>query len=289
MGLEGKNSQYTKLNGIDTRELVKELQSHGVRVLGSSIIGLEEHTPENIDEALDWAASHDTVFHQFMLYTPLPGTALFEEHTKDGSILSEGECSVADSHGQSKFNFRHKHIRNGQETEFIVRAFTRDFEVNGPSIARMVRARLSGWKNHKNDPDLRARRRFEHEAKGLGSIYAGVMWGIKKWYKNDKLLSEKMDVILQDIYKEFGWKSRLVAPLIGSVIHFTTKREAKRLATGWTYEPNTRYSKNAKALELEKNGQKVLNELTETSNKIRDEIIEKAPKIEEKPKIVLET
>ena len=47
MGLEGQNSQYEKLNGIDTFKLVRELQSNGIHVLGSTIIGLENHTPEN--------------------------------------------------------------------------------------------------------------------------------------------------------------------------------------------------------------------------------------------------
>ena len=41
MGLEGENSRYTKLSGVDTRALVQDLKSHGIRVLDSSIIGLE--------------------------------------------------------------------------------------------------------------------------------------------------------------------------------------------------------------------------------------------------------
>jgi len=72
MGIEGRDSQYSKLAGIDTFALVRELQSHGIRVLGSTIIGLENHTPENIDEAIEYAVRHDTDFHQFMLYTPVP-------------------------------------------------------------------------------------------------------------------------------------------------------------------------------------------------------------------------
>ena len=62
MGIEGCNSQYCKLTGVDTFELVRELQSNGIRVLGSTIIGLENHTPENIDEAIDHAVRHDTDF-----------------------------------------------------------------------------------------------------------------------------------------------------------------------------------------------------------------------------------
>ena len=50
MGLEGENSQYRKLDGIDTFALVRNLQSHGIRVLGSTIIGTRrtharEHRP----------------------------------------------------------------------------------------------------------------------------------------------------------------------------------------------------------------------------------------------------
>ena len=52
LGLEGKDSQYTKLRGADPPDLVRELQSHGIRVLGSTIIGLENHTPQNIDDTL---------------------------------------------------------------------------------------------------------------------------------------------------------------------------------------------------------------------------------------------
>jgi radical SAM superfamily enzyme YgiQ (UPF0313 family) len=79
IGLEGRDSRYRKLKGVDTPSLVRELQSHGIRVMGSTIIGLEEHTPENIDDAIDWAVSHNADWHQFMLYTPTPGTPLYAE------------------------------------------------------------------------------------------------------------------------------------------------------------------------------------------------------------------
>ena len=116
MGLEGENSQYAKLDGIDTFALVRELQSHGIRVLGSTIIGLEEHTPENIDQVIEHAVRHDTDFHQFMLYTPLPGTPLHAEVSAQGRMLDEAECPVADTHGQYRFNYRHPHIPAGLES-----------------------------------------------------------------------------------------------------------------------------------------------------------------------------
>jgi len=76
MGMEGESSTYRKLKDVDTHELVQGLQSNGIRVLGSSIIGLENHSPENIADVIAYAVSHNTDFHQFMLYSPNPGPPL---------------------------------------------------------------------------------------------------------------------------------------------------------------------------------------------------------------------
>ena len=251
MGLEGENSQYVKLNGIDTHSFVRDFQSHGIRVLGSTIIGLENHTLENIDQIIDWAVNHNTDFHQFMLYIPLPGTPLYEQLLKEENIVSEEECPAADIHGQCRFNYRHKHIGKGQETKFLLRAFRRDFEINGPSLSRMIRTMLMGWKRYKNHPNQRIRNRFEWEFKRPAVYYAGAVWAVKKWYSKNRLMSKKITSLLQDLYREFGWKTRVMALLLGRGIYFTLKREAKKLANGWVYEPSTIYEKNAKALELE--------------------------------------
>jgi radical SAM superfamily enzyme YgiQ (UPF0313 family) len=100
VGLEGEQSAYQKLAGADTRSLVRRLRGLGIRVLGSSIVGLPEHGADNIDEAIDHAVAHDTEFHQFMLYTPIPGTPLHAEHAAAGTLLREDECPDADAHGQ---------------------------------------------------------------------------------------------------------------------------------------------------------------------------------------------
>jgi len=247
MGLEGEDARYAKLNGIDTRALVRTLQSHGIRVLGSTIIGLEEHTPQNIDAVIDYAVSHETEFHQFMLYTAVPGTPLHAEHRARGTLLDPSECSEADAHGQFKFNFRHPHIKNGQETEFLLRAFHRDFAVNGPSVIRVARTILQGWQRYKNHPDRRIRNRYAREARNLPVTYAGALWATRNWFRSDPVLSAKISRTLTDIHHEFGLKSRLAAPLLGRYLRFTLGREDRRLRRGWTYEPPTFYETNQMA------------------------------------------
>lgn len=84
MGLESPQAGYSKLQGSDTRQLTRELREHGIRVQGSTIIGLEHHTPDNIISEIEHAVSHDTDFHQFMLYTPVPGTPLYRQMAEEG-------------------------------------------------------------------------------------------------------------------------------------------------------------------------------------------------------------
>ncbi len=244
MGLEGQDSQYAKLHDIDTRKLVGELQSHGIRVLGSSIIGLEEHTPENIDQVIDYAVRHDTDFHQFMLYMPIPGTPLHEELSALGRIKPPSECDEADVHGQLMFNYRHLHIPDGQESEFIRQAFERDFQVNGPSVARIVRTTLAGWKRYKDHPDSRIRRRYAWEVKRLGTAFSAAIKAMGIYYRKNATMRTKMSAILKDLHYEFGLKSRLSAIMGGRYVFWKIRKEEKRLATGWTYEPPMFYEKN---------------------------------------------
>ena len=249
MGLEGKASKYAKLSGTDTLALVKTLQSHGVRVLGSTIIGMEEHTPDNIDAAIDYAVSHDTEFHQFMLYTPIPGTALWEQMRNAGALTDPESVEAADTHGQLKFNFNHPKLKDGVETEMLVRAFSRDFEVNGPSLQRVARTTLAGYKRYRKHLDPRIRKRFEQEANDLATAYAGGLWAARKWFKDQPELQHRIGGVLRDLYKTCGIKSRLIAPLAGRYLLHKLKQEDARLKSGWTYEPPTFYEHNPRAKE----------------------------------------
>jgi hypothetical protein len=252
LGIEGRKSTYTKLDGVDTRQLVKKLQSNGIRVLGSTIIGLDNHTPENIGDVIDYAVSHETDFHQFMLYWPLPGTPLYQELKKNKKLIPEEECPVGDSHGQKHFNFKHQHIKNGMETGFLLKAFEEDFRVNGPSLARIIRTTLLGWQKHKNHPNPRIAQRFKSNRRGLDSDLSGVIWAMTRWFKTDPKLLNKLKELLAGLYAEFGLKTRIKAPLMGLYILHMVRKESERLAQGWTYEPGEIYEKNARALELEK-------------------------------------
>jgi radical SAM superfamily enzyme YgiQ (UPF0313 family) len=248
IGLEGKDSAYSKLNDADTRSLVRTLQSHGIRVLGSSIVGLPEHGPDNIDEAISHAVDHDTEFHQFMLYTPLPGTPLHAEHAASGTLLDDDEVPAADVHGQLRFNFRHPRIPEGEETEYLLRAFRRDFEVNGPSVVRIARTLLLGWRAHKSDPDARVRARYRHDVRGLSTGYAGMLWAAERWLADNPPVVARIRRIRAELAREFGLVSRVAAPVVGRYVLWAMRRERRRLERGYAYEPPTFYDTEAVAV-----------------------------------------
>jgi radical SAM superfamily enzyme YgiQ (UPF0313 family) len=238
MGLEGEDSSYSKLKGTETHRLVKELQSHGIRILGSTIIGLETHTPENIDQAIDYAVSHDTDFHQFMLYTPVPGTPLYAEHEARGTL--HADVDPADIHGQFRFNFRHPSIPREQSGELLLRAFRRDFEQNGPSLLRMSRTLLRGWKRYRNHPDERVRERFRREIAYFSLTFGGAVWAMENYFRNrNRLLAQKIRGVREEILAEFRLRARILGAISGWFLTHRIRREERRLGSGWSYEPPT--------------------------------------------------
>jgi radical SAM superfamily enzyme YgiQ (UPF0313 family) len=237
MGLESRKSHYDKLNGTDTVELVRELREHGIKALGSTIIGLEHHTPDNIREEVEQAIAHDTEFHQFMLYTPVPGTPLYKEMSEQGRLLP---VDLADIHGQFKFNFRHAAIGRDDSKRFLDWAFFRDFELNGPSIYRICRTTLRGWRKYRNHPDARIRERYEREAQELRTSYGPALWAMEHQLRTTNAeVSRRIRELRRELENEFGSFTRWVTRIAGPIMLWSTRREERRLAQGHVYEPPT--------------------------------------------------
>jgi radical SAM superfamily enzyme YgiQ (UPF0313 family) len=238
MGLESPRSSYSKLQGEEVGQLTRELREHGIRVQGSTIVGLEHHTPDNIVEEIESAVDYQTDFHQFMLYTPVPGTPLYQEMAEQGRLLEN--IDYADVHGQYKFNFRHAAISREDSKRFLDWAFWRDFERNGPSLYRMCQTMLQGWRRYKDYPDPRVRERFAREMKKLSSAYNAALWVMEKEFKKvNRGVSQRIHKLRREVEKEFPFVARLTAAALGPILLWSTRREEKRLASGRTYEPPT--------------------------------------------------
>jgi hypothetical protein len=116
----------------------------------------------------------------------------------------------------------------------------RDFERNGPSIYRICRTTLDGYRRYKNDADSRVRERFAREARALGSGYVAALWAMEHHLRaTNPTVAEQIRVVRQEIGREFGLLSRVITAVVGPYLYWTARREQRRLAEGKTYEPPT--------------------------------------------------
>ena len=62
IGFESPNTEqlFAKNTGIDAARLVRELRDHGISVLGSAIMCMEHHTPDNIANDIEYVVGLNT-------------------------------------------------------------------------------------------------------------------------------------------------------------------------------------------------------------------------------------
>jgi len=238
LGLESSGADYAKLKGADTLSLVGELQAHGICVHGSTIIGLEHHTPENIGPEIDRAIAHDTVFHQFMLYTPMPGTALHSQIAAEGRLLAD--VDLADTHGQYKFNFRHAAIARDLSKTMLDRAFRLDFERNGPSLFRLMHTMMTRWRRYRSDTDPRVTARVAVAAAQLRTGYGGALWAMERHLRStNPAISERIRALREETEREFGRATSALNRVLGSILLWSSRYEQRWHPRGQCREPRT--------------------------------------------------
>jgi radical SAM superfamily enzyme YgiQ (UPF0313 family) len=237
LGLESPRSNYAKLAGADTIRLAAELRGHGIVLLGSTIIGLEHHTPENLADEIDHAVAHDTDLHQFMLYTPVPGTPLYREMQEHGKLL---DLDLADIHGQDAFNFRHAAISREESRNFLEWAFRRDFERNGPSLFRICRTIFAGWKRHKGHSDPRVRERIHRESRLLKHAYPAALWAMeRRLRRGNPEVAGRVRTLREELEREFGRVASVASRVLGPVLCWTSAREERQARQGRSHNPKT--------------------------------------------------
>jgi len=158
MGVEGRTTAYNKNRDIDFNSLVKNLRDRGITVLTSAIMFMDHHTKQNIQEDVDFVIGLNTDCVQFMLYGPIPGTALHKEYDEKGMLLED--IPYEERHGQKQIWFKHPHFTGEESERYLREAFEKDFLVNGPTILRMADTFIRGvisLKNRRNSPFMEKR------------------------------------------------------------------------------------------------------------------------------------
>jgi radical SAM superfamily enzyme YgiQ (UPF0313 family) len=72
--------------GIGYDEALKIVRDHGIAVVGSFILGMDEDTVESLDLTLEFAIRQKLFAALFNLLTPYPGTDLYQEFLAAGRL-----------------------------------------------------------------------------------------------------------------------------------------------------------------------------------------------------------
>jgi hypothetical protein len=136
---------------------------------------------------------------------------------------------LADIHGQYKFNFVHSSIARDDSKTWLDGAFERDYRMNGPTLYRMMRTMMAGWRRYRNDADARVRARVAEDAKKLKSGWGAALWAMERYLRESN----------RDVSDKIRGLRRAIDRLVGPVLLWAARRDAERFPLGRPLEPRT--------------------------------------------------
>jgi len=174
LGMEGRGSEsdYEKNKGVDFSELVAELRSAGVVVLGSVILFTEQHDKKTIHDEIDFAIDVGPDFIQFMQLGPLPTTKLYKSYKIRG-LLRE-DVPYEEWHGQHQLWFRHPHFTPEESEVYLRNAFRRAWDELGSSLLRLFETNLLGYLSTRDATNPLLVARNEYFKKSCLNYYPAV-------------------------------------------------------------------------------------------------------------------
>lgn len=92
-------SDWKRKRWPEYRDAVERIQSHGIRVNGCFVLGLDGHTPAIFDAVRDFAVESRLFDVQITIQTPFPGTPLYRRLETEGRLLYPGRwerCTLFD-------------------------------------------------------------------------------------------------------------------------------------------------------------------------------------------------
>jgi hypothetical protein len=192
IGYEGTRSNYAKQQGRPVADILTEFREHGITVLTSMIVGFDYQNREVVAEELDGLMKLKPALAQFLIYGPVPGTPFYERIIKE-NLLQDVYTTDKDLFYRRADGFRtmikHPTLSPEQIEDIQTWCFEQDFQRLGPSIYRVLEARLLGYLKLKNSPNPRMRQTADYYAKELRFAYPVFLAGrclgpnaaIRKW------------------------------------------------------------------------------------------------------------
>ncbi|MFB3776315.1 MAG: radical SAM protein [Bryobacteraceae bacterium] len=176
VAFESPSAGYGKMKGREIGELFRALESHGIAILASMIIGFPHQDRDAILRDFEHLMSLEPAFTQILIYFAFPGTPFYRRAVAEGRYLPQ----YSDSPDYRRWDgfsmhFKHPHL-TAPEVEALQRElYRRDFERLGPSLVRVPRAWFNGYMNLRDSPNPLLRARAERMREFCRGAVAGLV------------------------------------------------------------------------------------------------------------------
>lgn len=180
IGYEGTRSGYGKQEGRPVEEILTEFREHGITVLTSMIVGFDYQTPEVVAREFDGLMALKPALSQFLIYGPVPGTPFYDRVMKEGSLqeLYKTDKDLFYRRADGFATMMKHPTLSAAEIEGIQRwCYEQDFARLGPSIFRVLEARLLGYRKLKDSPNPALRQKAAFYARELRVAYPVFLAG----------------------------------------------------------------------------------------------------------------
>ncbi len=215
IGVESRLHQYEKTKGCDIGEIVNSLHRVGINTLGSMILGMDEHTKENIWDDIDYLLSLQLTLSQYLIFSPCPTTPLWNRLEAEGRLDMDYPLDMRDGF---HLMFSHENFSAKELEEIQGKAFDKDYHELGPSVVRYIEKCLNGYRYFMNSgkPIHIARRKVFRETMASALPLFGTTIRnarsekVKEWARNLK----------EEILSELGMKEKIAAGIMSAIVPF---------------------------------------------------------------------
>ncbi|MCK6499561.1 MAG: hypothetical protein L6Q38_08800, partial [Nitrospira sp.] len=192
IGYEGTRSGYAKQQGRPVSEILTEFREHGITILTSMIVGFDYQNRDVVAEEHAALMKLKPALGQYLIYGPVPSTPFYEKVVRENR-LQDVYTTDKDLFYRRADGFRtmikHPTLSPTEIEDIQQWCFEQDFQELGPSIFRVLEARLLGYRRLKDSPNPALRRKAEYYARELRTSYpvylAGRLFGpnarIRRW------------------------------------------------------------------------------------------------------------
>ncbi len=157
---ESPSAGYEKMRGRDLSTLYRDLQSRGIAILSSMIIGFPHQDRAAILRDFELLMSLEPSLTQILIYFAFPGTPFYTTTIAEDRYLPQYRDNPDYRRWDGfSMHFKHPHLAPDEIETLQREMYRQDFERLGPSLVRVARVWFNGYMNlqHSSNPLLRAR------------------------------------------------------------------------------------------------------------------------------------